>query len=339
MADREEFIEQELAKLPNRLSSIGDGCCSLVACVPVMVRIKISRTKYKDMDIMFQFPDDYPDSLVLVEMKSKLLPERFLDSLVKAVEMKADDFVGKSQVLPITQFAVDFLDQNSLCVCAGEIANLKRKLTGENDNIKIRQKDQSFIMTIEDSGYLAEFKFIIPENYPDEKVELELRKCNFPRHFIKFFNGQAEEFARKCVEPPLLRKTKNNPNPRPHHPFVPKRSLEPVGNFLIENVKRYPTEKCSICRKNAFPEDPKDVTEVPQDPNFIDRVYCSHIYHYGCLDKYMKSPPFKGGKKCLVCQQFIYHDKWRESDQMREDRWAHEQARIREIDEVTEFLK
>lgn len=32
----------------------------------------------------------------------------------------------------------------------------------------------------------------------------------------------------------------------------------------------------------------------PTDHQFVERVYCNHLFHYGCLDKYMKTPPFQG---------------------------------------------
>ena len=45
-----------------------------------------------------------------------------------------------------------------------------------------------------------------------------------------------------------------------------------------------------------------------------------------------------GGKKCIVCRQRIAHDKWNISPHIAEQRWAHQQARQREIDEVADFL-
>nr|CAD7198852.1 unnamed protein product [Timema douglasi]CAD7576137.1 unnamed protein product [Timema californicum] len=71
----------------------------------------------------------------------------------------------------------------------------------------------------------------------------------------------------------------------------------------------------------------------------VERVYCSHLFHLECLITFMKTPPFHGGKKCPTCGQRIYHDKWRLSEKITEDRWAHQQARERELKEVAEFLE
>lgn len=39
---------------------------------------------------------------------------------------------------------------------------------------------------------------------------------------------------------------------------------------------------------------PQEAVTDPTDHNFVERVYCNHLFHYGCLDKYMKTPPFQG---------------------------------------------
>ena len=40
------------------------------------------------------------------------------------------------------------------------------------------------------------------------------------------------------------------------------------------------------------------------------------------------------GKKCPVCKLRIYHDKWNIPPQLAEDRWAHKEAKQRELDDV-----
>ena len=50
----------------------------------------------------------------------------------------------------------------------------------------------------------------------------------------------------------------------------------------------------------------------------------------------MKTPPFTGGKKCKACAQRIYHEKWKVTPELAEARWAHEQAKERELGDVVE---
>jgi hypothetical protein len=48
---------------------------------------------------------------------------------------------------------------------------------------------------------------------------------------------------------------------------------------------------------------------------------------------------FAGIKKCQSCRQTIYHEKWKVTPKLAEARWAHEQARNRELGEVVEFFQ
>lgn len=52
----------------------------------------------------------------------------------------------------------------------------------------------------------------------------------------------------------------------------------------------------------------------------------------------MKTPPFQGGKKCPACKQVIYHDRWKVTSKLAEERWAHHEAKKRELSEVVDFL-
>ena len=46
-----------------------------------------------------------------------------------------------------------------------------------------------------------------------------------------------------------------------------------------------------------------------------------------------------GGKKCPACRKRIFHDKWKVPPEVAEARWAHKEARKRELDEVVDFLE
>lgn len=47
---------------------------------------------------------------------------------------------------------------------------------------------------------------------------------------------------------------------------------------------------------------------------------------------------FPGGKKCHACSKRIYHETWKVTPELAEARWAHEQAKERELGEVIEFF-
>ena len=46
-----------------------------------------------------------------------------------------------------------------------------------------------------------------------------------------------------------------------------------------------------------------------------------------------------GVKKCHTCKQSIYHEKWKVTPELAEARWAHEQAKNRELGEVVDFVE
>lgn len=43
-------------------------------------------------------------------------------------------------------------------------------------------------------------------------------------------------------------------------------------------------------------------------------------------------------KKCPACKNVIYHEKWNITAKVAEDRWAHKQAKQRELEEVVDFM-
>jgi len=47
---------------------------------------------------------------------------------------------------------------------------------------------------------------------------------------------------------------------------------------------------------------------------------------------------FTGGKKCPACKQVIYHERWKVTPKLAEERWAHHEAKKRELSEVVDFL-
>ena len=55
-------------------------------------------TAHKNMVICTQFPADYPNSRLLVELKSKTIPDKFMDSLVNVCDQELDKHIGKKQV-------------------------------------------------------------------------------------------------------------------------------------------------------------------------------------------------------------------------------------------------
>lgn len=278
------------------------------------------------------YPQHYPQHHILVELKSRHLARKLLDGLEKVAEKEAKKYVGKPHVLFILKLIGQFLDDNPLACCSEEITKVKEML-GDNDKLKLSQKTSSIHLCLTQNEYYFKLKITVPNQYPKERIKLSAIESNFPRVFKVWFAEQAKEIARRCVEPPAIKPKPNQP------PFVAKPSLEPAVSFIIKYVQRYPDEICQKCRKPAFPKDPAQAVHNENAAAHVERVYCSHVYHHDCLILYMKTPPFEGGKKCLACHNRIYHEKWKVTPQLAEARWAHEQARERELGEVVDFFE
>lgn len=85
-------------------------------------------------------------------------------------------------------------------------------------------------------------------------------------------------------------------------------------------------------------QDPAAAVTDDNDDLHVERILCGHLYHLKCLSDYMKTPPFAGGKKCLICKERVCHEKHKIAPELAEARWAHLQARQRELDDVVDFL-
>lgn len=324
---KQDELKDVKARLKNILSN-----SEIIACHEANIQIKIVRTKHKQCICQFQFSSEYPKTPMLFELKSKVFSEKVLKTMSQLVELELKKLVDRVQVVSICKFVNTFIQDNPLLVCADEISRVKKDIVQEQDEFKVKQKTGVVTYKIACKKYYLHVKLTVPDLYPTESVKVEFKGSNFPKLLETHFVAQAIEVARRCVEAPL----KKNPKTPP---FEPKPSLFPVLEYLGgESIHKFPTELCPYCKKQALNEDPEKNIKDEYADEFVEWIYCNHIYHHKCLDIYMKTPPFTGGKKCLKCGLRIYHDKWNISPELAEERWAHKEARKREIDEVTDFL-
>ncbi|CAG9836110.1 unnamed protein product [Diabrotica balteata] len=322
------LIDDELTEVRKLCEHVVPGT-KLVSCVRTMVRAEIKRTDFKKIVVCIQFPTDYPKIPLLIELKSKTLSEKLLQKLTDVCEQEIKKSLGKPQVLNTIKFLRNFIDENALSCCYDEITNI-RKLLQSEDEIKLKQKSSSITLKINNKKYFLVCKVFIPDDYPISAIGIQEADTNFSPALQCHMLAQAKEIARKCVEPPL-HKRPNQP------PFQPGPSLLKSIEFLIDCVKRLPGETCQFCNKICFPANPEQLEKDENSPKHIERIYCGHLFHQDCFFNYMKQPPF-GNKKCIKCNKKIYHFKWSLTDKLAEDRWAHGQARERELQEVVEFF-
>lgn len=333
----------------------------IITCTAVLVRVDIIQTNSRQLSVCLRFPENYPHSPILVEIKSKTLSDKFLDALANLAEKKAKDILGKPQVIHVLKFIEHYLKENPLCVAYEEILNLKKSLgSNANELLKLKQKTSSVNLTVKGGHYFYRVKAEVPNDYPKQCVVLKDAETNLPAVLLRYLNGQSKEIARQCVEPPL-RVSKD----KSAQPFQPVPSLYKALQFCIDATLDFYEEKCPICNEAVLPKNSNDLITDDTNDLHCERVYCGHLFHQGCLKKYLQEPPFpKNGKLCpakqrhprsdssysnslktaannanLTCGIRLAHDRWVLNVKVAETRWAQKQARVRELEEVADFLQ
>ncbi|XP_076444914.1 uncharacterized protein LOC143282914 [Babylonia areolata] len=326
--ERLRVIQGELVQVKQKVPEIPDT--KLIAAVVDLVKVEIKKTEHKQINITCLFPSKYPHEPLVVELNSKTLAHKLLMGLGSVCEAETKKLVGQRQVVHMVNFVKTFIDENPLSVCSEEIAFIKKDLLTPEDEIKLKQKTSQIVLKLRQLKYFLTVVLSVPETYPLQQIVVEISEHNLPNFLKVNFQAQAIEIARQCVQPPLKKKPKDPP-------FAPKPSIQPVCEYLIKDcMRRYPMESCSLCKKQILPPEPTDLSGRQFG---IERVYCGHLFHFRCLDKYMKTPPFAAGKFCPVDKKQIFHEKWQTSASVMEQRWAHKQAKQRELEEVMDFME
>lgn len=202
--------------------------------------------------------------------------------------------------MAVLKFLDNYLRENPLCIVYDEITTIKSLLRptknnnsngGDNGELKCFQKSSSVSLTVIGGDYYFKTKFHVPDTYPVNSIDWTDYKSNFPVTLLRFLNGQAKEIARKCVERPLrLSDTVI---------FEPKPSLLKTLRFIIEATIDFHDELCPVCEQKVLPANANEVDINDASDRYVERVYCGHIYHQGCLKQFMREPPFPpGGKLC-----------------------------------------
>jgi len=266
------FLEDEFEEV-RKLCHNRVADSKLTTCTNGLVRVEIKKTVIKSMIAVLQFPTGYPSVPLIVELRSKTLSDNLLSGLTQVCEEEAKKCLGKPQILKTLEFLASFLEANPLCCCSEEISRIKRELLLKDaDDIKLKQKISTISLTLREALYVHRVHIVVPNDYPSSQVKFETVESNFPGNFSRFFHAQATELARRCVEAPLNKKNAISPLG-----FQARPSLHSPACFLVQQVRRYPTEKCSICRNRCFPESPSDVIQDENHNLHVERIFCGHI--------------------------------------------------------------
>ncbi|EDW29187.1 GL18546 [Drosophila persimilis] len=381
-----DFIEQEVSDFRSSCEKKVPHS-RIIICSSSLIRVDIYPERpNRLMTVCLRFPEDYPKSTpILVELKSRAYSERLLTELTRLIDDHARDYLGKPHALLVVSFAQQYLSDNPLCVCLDEIKQLRVDIKtrvvcpeladGESPHVesqlKLRQKNNSVELIARGGKYTYRVTAVVPDSYPVQCVELKGQESNLPAVLVRYLNGQSREIARQCVEPPHRLSKDELAN------FRPAKSMYRSLKFCLEATRDFHVERCPICDSTVLPNNPADVELEENADSYIERVYCGHVFHQGCLKQYLAEPPFpRGGKLCpakrrhprsdaqtymgsragsvqgvaasaasskhldnAVCGIKLAHDRWVVSVKTAEARWAQKQARQRELEEVVDFLQ
>lgn len=348
----------------------------LITCNATLVRVDLLPDRpNRSMTVCLRFPaQNYPQSSsILVELKSRIYSDMLLAELTRLIDVYARDNLGEPQALRVLAFAQQYLLDNPLCVCLDEIKQLRTDLKTPEitpyaaSQLKLRQRTSCVELIARGGGYVYRVTAAVPDTYPEQSVELRGQESNLPNVLVRYLNCQSREIARQCVEPPLRLNKDELAN------FRPRRSLYRTLKFCLEATRDFYMELCPICENPVLPQQPENLVLDEHADGFVERVYCGHLFHQGCLKHYMAEPPFpKGGKLCPakrrhprsdaqtymgkttsitqgastapkldngVCGIKLAHDRWVVNVKTAEARWAQKQARLRELEEVVDFLQ
>lgn len=75
---------------------------------------RFRKTVFKKLIICAQFPEDYPNTPLLVELKSKTLSDNLLNGLTNVCEQECKKILGKAQVILSRRFHIFTLSLSSL---------------------------------------------------------------------------------------------------------------------------------------------------------------------------------------------------------------------------------
>lgn len=74
-----------------------------------------------------------------------------------------------SQILPTLKFIRNYIEENPLICCYEEISILKELLT-DRDELKLKQKNSTINLIVNQGSYYFKTKLVVPDNYPVSNI-------------------------------------------------------------------------------------------------------------------------------------------------------------------------
>lgn len=167
--------EAELACLSE---AVPEGC--LLSCFQELVKVKISRTPYKEVTLTLHLLPTYPETPLIAEFASSSLPDALLAKFKEAVEKEARNQTGYPQLVKAVQLVHRLVCGNLLISCWDEIRQAKTLLGGGLGTLKLSESTGSIGLFVTSAGHTVEVTLRVPDAYPAEPVTAEVQRSTFP---------------------------------------------------------------------------------------------------------------------------------------------------------------
>ena len=175
------------------------------ACVETLSREIISfvvlRTVYSRIQVRIMLVKGYPDKIPIVELSSKTLPPPLLRSKEKECLAVAKTLLGKAQVEAIFYLLYDFVQENMFVPCWKEVKKLAAMCEGSEHDHKFGCDEKTGVvqLRLRNGAYRQSINLIVPKNYPEDAVSVELPAGNLPYSIMNIYKGHADDVARRCI--------------------------------------------------------------------------------------------------------------------------------------------
>jgi len=324
--------------------------------------------------IYFLLPESYPESPLSVEVSTQKLSSKLLHKLNSSAGQVSSKLAPQPQILPCYEHLHKVLTENKLLFCFEEVIQAK-KILGPEDKLLPQEKTGKVTLNLKEGPWEGKIRVQVPQNYPCSLVNWKLESSNLPKKVQELCKNKAQDLVNKCfvkeetiearpvemtrerikhdldfikVKQDLAAQSQVKAARRQHVRLVKKEiahekelyaehsevstemnpSLLVLLKFWKQQVfSRLPYEKCLGCHELVLSS---------EDPEMI---VCGHWYHMKCLQEYMRTPPFE--KYCESCSTRVFHPAFPTDSKAlarMAKAWSMEQARIREIEDVKEFL-
>jgi hypothetical protein len=167
--DNNIFINDELREI--RTNQKKWTSLELKACHKALIQADIRYTEYKHVVMNIQFSDNYPQTPLLIELKSKTIPDSVLKKMGELCDKELLKYIGMRQVDGVMSYVCEFISSTPFIVCSEEINYIKNNIVREGDELKLKHKAGGIYYKAYQDRYFMEFKLTVPFDYPSTHVQ------------------------------------------------------------------------------------------------------------------------------------------------------------------------